>query len=56
MWKSLNTVRGVLIILGWFVLSLTPNTDRLSKNLGASGDFLGTNVEMLSVNKNSIVP
>ena len=36
--KSLNTARGVCAILGWFVIALAPNTDRLSKNLHEGDD------------------
>lgn len=27
-------MRGLMAILGWFIISLRPNTDKLSKNLG----------------------
>jgi len=32
-WRILNLVRAVLISLGWFIVSLRPSTDRLTKNL-----------------------
>jgi hypothetical protein len=38
--RSLNTVRGVAAILGWFVISLAPSGDRLTKNLHAGDDDL----------------
>ncbi|KAL8602011.1 hypothetical protein ACOMHN_008502 [Nucella lapillus] len=36
--RNLNTARGVAAILGWFVIALAPNTDRLSKNLNDGDD------------------
>ncbi|XP_076472014.1 transmembrane protein 237-like [Babylonia areolata] len=36
--RSLNTARGVAAILGWFIIALAPNTDRLSKNLKEGDD------------------
>ncbi|KAK7098902.1 transmembrane protein 237-like [Littorina saxatilis] len=35
---SLNTARGVAAILGWFIIALAPNADRLSKNLHEGDD------------------
>ena len=37
-WKGMNVARGVLVILGWFVVSLRLHTDRLSKSLLAAND------------------
>ncbi|KAL3842870.1 hypothetical protein ACJMK2_020845 [Sinanodonta woodiana] len=46
-WRNINTARGILSILGWFVLSITPMADRLTKNLQeADGNVLGDSVEM----------
>ena len=47
-WKNLNTARGSLSILGWFVLSLAPVADRLTQNLKEAdeSDLLGTDVEL----------
>ena len=45
-WRNLNTARGSLSILGWFVLSLVPVTDRLTKNLREADDLLGDDVEL----------
>ena len=46
-WRNLNTARGSLSILGWFVLSLAPVADRLTKNLKEADDnLLGTDVEL----------
>ena len=36
--RSLNTARGVAAVLGWFIISLTPTTDRLSDNLHDGDD------------------
>lgn len=32
-WKALNLCRSIAVILGWFIVSLRPNTDLLYKNL-----------------------
>jgi len=40
-WLILCTVRAVTAILAWFVVSLRPNTDRLSKNLQRADDSIG---------------
>ncbi|XP_071100111.1 LOW QUALITY PROTEIN: transmembrane protein 237-like [Haliotis cracherodii] len=42
-WRRINTARGVFAILGWLVLSISPNADRLSKNLkdGDDDELLG---------------
>ncbi|CAI9726320.1 Hypothetical predicted protein [Octopus vulgaris] len=41
-WKIINLLRGVAVILGWLLLSIFPNTDRLVENLSESvGDILG---------------
>ena len=45
-WRNLNTARGSLSILGWFVLSLVPVTDRLTKNLREADHLLGDDVEL----------
>jgi hypothetical protein len=37
-WQILNVIRGVLAILGWFVVALRPNTDRLTKSLLSAND------------------
>jgi len=43
-WTRLNVARGILAILGWFVVSLWPYTDRLSKSLlKANDDILQPN-------------
>lgn len=40
-WRILNLIRGITAILGWFVISLRPSTDRLTKNLlSADENFL----------------
>ncbi len=36
----MNVIRGVGAILGWIVLSVTPNSDRLSRNLQLKDDLL----------------
>ncbi|XP_046574711.1 LOW QUALITY PROTEIN: transmembrane protein 237-like [Haliotis rubra] len=43
LWRRINTARGVFAILGWLVLSITPNADRLSHNLreGDDDELLG---------------
>ncbi|XP_033751259.1 transmembrane protein 237-like [Pecten maximus] len=44
LWKSLNTARCVLAILGWFIIAVGPNTDRLYTNLRKADDnILGGN-------------
>ena len=48
-WRILNLVRGVTAILGWIIISLRPNTDRLVKNLqkaevNAIGDELNMGI------------
>ena len=41
-WSILNLMRGILAMLGWFVVSLRPSTDRLMKSLTkADENFLG---------------
>ncbi|ESO94700.1 hypothetical protein LOTGIDRAFT_239485, partial [Lottia gigantea] len=50
LWRTLNTVRGVSIILGWVVLSVAPNADRLGDNLKKGDDeILGKDVELSGV-------
>lgn len=44
--RSLNTARGVAAILGWFIIALAPNTDRLSKNLHEGDDDLVGELEL----------
>ena len=34
-WRILNLIRGLCAILGWLVISLRPNTDKLSKSIFA---------------------
>ncbi|XP_060072418.1 transmembrane protein 237-like [Ylistrum balloti] len=49
LWKSLNTARGVLAILGWFIIAVGPNTDRLYSNLRKADDnILGGNSMQLA--------
>ncbi|KAL4225694.1 hypothetical protein ACF0H5_016383 [Mactra antiquata] len=47
LWLNLNTTRNILSIIGWFVISLTPLTDRLTENLRQTDDddLLGVEVE-----------
>ena len=53
-WRILNVVRGVGAILGWFVVSLRPNTDRLSKNLQRTDEnILGVPEQNLEVVRSS---
>ena len=33
MWRVLNAVRGLCFIIGWFIISLAPLSDRLTNNL-----------------------
>ena len=40
-WVVLNLIRGIGAILGWFILSITPKTDRISRNLELTDDILG---------------
>lgn len=50
-WRILNLVRGVMAILGWIVISLRPNTDRLVKNLQkAEENMLGEPLEVIKAN------
>jgi len=43
-WTGLNIARGILVILGWFVVALWPRTDRLSESLlKANDDILQPN-------------
>ncbi|CAH1786359.1 unnamed protein product [Owenia fusiformis] len=50
-WKILNVLRGTSAILGWFILSIQPTKDRLSKNLANSDEnLLGGTLEMVQVN------
>ncbi|XP_052801430.1 transmembrane protein 237-like [Mya arenaria] len=53
LWRNLNTSRNVLSVIGWFVISLTPLTDRLTDNLKHTDedDLLGVEVE---TNKSAI--
>ena len=37
-WRILNLIRGIGAILGWIIISLKPNTDRLSKNLESADE------------------
>ena len=39
-WRLLNLFRGLMAMLGWLVVSLRPQTDRLSKTLYAQDDNL----------------
>ena len=47
LWRDLNTSRNVLSIVGWFIISLSPLTDRLTENLQEADeeDLLGVEVE-----------
>ncbi|XP_041367029.1 transmembrane protein 237-like [Gigantopelta aegis] len=50
-WRAINTARGVLAVLGWFILSITPNADRLRKNLQEGDDddvILGNEIQLSS--------
>lgn len=49
-WRDLNTARNSLCILGWFVISIVPVTDRLVENLRQTDveDLLGVDVERAS--------
>ena len=38
LWRVLNTVRGIFFILGWLVISITPVSDRLTKNLKSADE------------------
>ncbi|XP_050410818.1 transmembrane protein 237 [Patella vulgata] len=51
LWKTLNTVRGVAVILGWVVLAIAPNSDRLGDNLreGDDDEILGKDVELSGI-------
>lgn len=43
-WAGMNVARTVLVVLGWFVVSLRLHTDRLSKSLlKANDDILQPN-------------
>lgn len=43
----MNTARGVAAILGWVVLSITCNTDRMAENLREGEDnILGESLEL----------
>ena len=54
-WRILNLVRGLGAILGWVVISLRPNTDRLSKNLEkADENILGDNIEIPVVRSSGV--
>ncbi|XP_012943096.1 transmembrane protein 237 [Aplysia californica] len=44
--QSVNTARCVFIVLSWFVLSVTPNSDRLGKSLRSGRTGLEREVEM----------
>ncbi|CAL1548357.1 unnamed protein product [Lymnaea stagnalis] len=46
MFQSINTARSVFIMLTWFVLSITPNSDRLGKNLKSGKTGLEKGLEM----------
>ncbi|OWF51606.1 transmembrane protein 237-like [Mizuhopecten yessoensis] len=49
LWTSLNTARCVLAIIGWFIIAINPNTDRLYDNLRKSDDnILGGNSMQLA--------
>ncbi|WAR02136.1 TM237-like protein, partial [Mya arenaria] len=47
LWRNLNTSRNVLSVIGWFVISLTPLTDRLTDNLKHTDedDLLGVEIK-----------
>ncbi|KAJ8317777.1 hypothetical protein KUTeg_004671 [Tegillarca granosa] len=46
-WTNMNTARGVAAILGWVVLSITSNTDRMAENLREGEDnILGESLEL----------
>jgi len=43
-WFAMNVSRGVLVMLGWFVVAFWPRTDRLSQSLlRANDDILQPN-------------
>lgn len=50
LWRNLNTSRNILSVVGWFVISLTPLTDRLTDNLRHTDadDLLGVEVDTKS--------
>ncbi|KAH3890088.1 transmembrane protein 237-like [Dreissena polymorpha] len=47
LWRNLNTSRNILTIIGWFIISITPLTDRLTDNLKQTEeeDLLGVEVD-----------
>jgi hypothetical protein len=49
-WKALNLCRSIGVILGWFLISMRPNTDLLYKHLKKLSIFGG---EKLSFNPNA---
>lgn len=50
LWKIINILRGVGAVFGWFVLSITPNADRLSESLlEVTDNVMGITVQQESV-------
>ena len=44
LWKIINILRGVGAVFGWLVLSITPNTDRLTESLSEVTDNVLGNI------------
>ena len=54
-WKILNLTRSIAVIIGWFIISLRPNTDLLGKHLTLLHKFSQKNRELgIVTNVNNI--
>ena len=55
-WRVLSLLRAVLVSLAWFIVSLRPGTDRLTKNLSQTevtwGDKDENNINMTVTKEN----
>ncbi|CAD5121286.1 unnamed protein product [Dimorphilus gyrociliatus] len=54
LWLKLNTARGTMAIIGWFVISLQTRTDRLSDNLIIANEDIMNDMSMPSFEKNNV--
>ncbi len=45
-YQGINAARSILIVLSWFVLSVTPNSDRLGESLRSGRTGLEGEVEL----------